>query len=64
MPPEVLKKLNAAMVKVMTDPVVVKKFADLTAEARPSTPEELAALLDKEDRVVVPLIKKLGIKAE
>ena len=38
MPPEVLKKLNDAMVKVLTDPVVVKKFADLTAEAKPSTP--------------------------
>jgi tripartite-type tricarboxylate transporter receptor subunit TctC len=64
MPPAVLKKLNEAMVKVMTDPAVVKKFADLTAQARPSTPEELAAMLDKEDKVVVPLIKKLGIKAE
>jgi tripartite-type tricarboxylate transporter receptor subunit TctC len=64
MPPAVLKKLNEAMVKVMTDPVIVKKFADITAEARPSTPEELAAMLDKEDRLVVPLIKKLGVKAE
>jgi tripartite-type tricarboxylate transporter receptor subunit TctC len=64
MPPDVLKKLNDAMVKILTDPAVVKKFADLTCEARPSTPEELAAILDKEDRVVVPLIKKLGIKAE
>jgi tripartite-type tricarboxylate transporter receptor subunit TctC len=52
------------MVKVMTDPAVVKRFADLTAEAKPSTPEELAAMLDKEDKTVVPLIKKLGIKAE
>ncbi|HYD07390.1 MAG TPA: tripartite tricarboxylate transporter substrate binding protein [Reyranella sp.] len=64
MPPAVLKKLNEAMVKVVTDPVVVKKFADLTAQARPSTPEQLAAMLDKEDKLVVPLIKKLGIKAE
>lgn len=64
MPANVLKKLHDAMVKVLTDPVVVKKFADLTAEAKPSTPEELAAMLDKEDKVVVPLIKKLGIKAE
>jgi tripartite-type tricarboxylate transporter receptor subunit TctC len=64
MPPDVLKKLHDAMVKVLTDPVIVKKFADLTAEARPSTPEELAAMLDKEDKVVVPLIKKLGIKVE
>ena len=64
MPPAVLNKLHDAMVKVLTDPVVIKKFADLTAAARPSTPDELAAVFEKEDRVVVPLIKKLGIKAE
>jgi len=64
MPPAVLNKLHDAMVKVLTDPVVIKKFADLTAAARPSTPEELAAVFEKEDRVVLPLIKKLGIKVE
>jgi tripartite-type tricarboxylate transporter receptor subunit TctC len=64
MPPDVLKKLNEAMVKTLTDPATVKRFADLTAEAKPSTPEELAAMLDKEDKLVVPLIKKAGIKAE
>ena len=58
------KKLNEAMVKVLTDPATVKRFADLTAEASPSTPQELAAMLDKEDRTVVPLLKKLGVKAE
>jgi len=64
MPPDVLNKLNAAMVKILTDPATVKRFADITAEARPSTPEELASWLDKEDRLVVPLVNKLGIKAE
>ena len=64
MPADVLKKLNDAMVKTLTDPATVKRFADLTAEAKPSTPEELAAMLDKEDKLVVPLIKKAGIKAE
>ena len=64
MPPDVVKKLNEAMVKVLTDPVTVKKFADLTAVAKPSTPEELRAMLDVEDRTAVPLIKKLGIKPE
>jgi len=47
MPPEILKKLNEAMVKVLTDPVTIKRFADLTAVARPSTPEELAAMFDQ-----------------
>jgi len=64
MPPDVLKKLNEAMVKVLTDPVTIKRFADLTATAKPSTPEELRAMFDKEDQTAVPLIKKLGIKVE
>jgi tripartite-type tricarboxylate transporter receptor subunit TctC len=64
LPPQVLAKLHDAMVKVLTDPATLKRFADLTAEARPSTPQELADMLDKEDKLVVPMIKKLGIKAE
>jgi tripartite-type tricarboxylate transporter receptor subunit TctC len=64
LPPEALAKLHDAMVKVLTDPVTLKRFADLTADARPSTPQELADMLDKEDKLVVPMIKKLGIKAE
>jgi len=64
MPPDVLKKLHDAMVEVAADPVTIKRFADLTAEARSSTPEALADMLAREDKVVVPLIKTLGIKAE
>ena len=64
MPPEVVAKLNAAMVTVLTDPAIVKRFADLTAEAYPTTPQETAAMFDAEDKAVVPLIKKLGIKPE
>ncbi|MBX9942986.1 MAG: tripartite tricarboxylate transporter substrate binding protein [Reyranella sp.] len=64
MPPEVVARLNEAMVKVLTDPAVVKRFADLTATAYPTTPQETAAMFDAEDRAVVPLIKKLGIKPE
>ena len=64
MPPEVLKKLHDAMVKILADPATIKRFAELSAQTRSSTPEELAAMLDKEDKVVVPLIKKLNIKAE
>ncbi|MEI7870684.1 MAG: tripartite tricarboxylate transporter substrate binding protein [Alphaproteobacteria bacterium] len=64
MPPEVVAKLNAAMVTVLKDPAVVKRFADLTAEAYPTTPQETAAMFDAEDKMIVPLIKKLGIKPE
>lgn len=64
MPPEVVAKINEAMVKVLKDPAVVKRFADLTAEAYPTTPQETAAMFDAEDKTVVPLIKKLKIKPE
>jgi tripartite-type tricarboxylate transporter receptor subunit TctC len=64
MPPDVLKTLHDAMVKVLADPATIKRFADLTAQAKSSTPEELAAMLAQEEKRVVPLIKKLGIKAE
>lgn len=64
MPPDVVAKINQAMVKVLTDPVVVKRFADLTAEAYPTTPQETAAMFDAEDKKVVPLIQKLKIKPE
>lgn len=64
MPPEVVTKLNDAMVKVLKDPAVVQRFAELTAEAYPTTPQETAAMFDAEDKTVVPLIKKLGIKPE
>lgn len=64
LPPDILAKLQAAMVTVLNDPATVKRFADLTAEAKPSTPQELAAMLANEDKIVVPLIRKLGIKAE
>lgn len=64
MSPELVAKLNEAMVKVLKDPAVVQRFADLTAEAYPTTPQETAAMFDAEDKMVVPLIKKLGIKPE
>jgi tripartite-type tricarboxylate transporter receptor subunit TctC len=64
MPPAVTARLHDAMVKVLADPAVIKRFADLTAQARASSPEELQAMLVKEEGVVVPLIKKLGIKPE
>lgn len=64
MPPEVVAKINEAMVKVLKDPAVVRRFADLTAEAYPTTPQETAAMFDAEDKMVVPLIKKLQIKPE
>ena len=64
MPPDVVAKINEAMVKVLKDPAVIARFAELAAEAYPTTPQETAAMFEAEDRTVVPLIKKLQIKPE
>jgi tripartite-type tricarboxylate transporter receptor subunit TctC len=63
-PTDVLAKLNAAMATALKDPEIAKRFDDLGALPRHSTPEAFAAMLEKEDRVWSPLIRKLGIKAE
>jgi len=64
LPADVAAKLHAAMLKVLADPAVIKRFAELGAETRASTPQEFRDMLDKEERAVVPLIKKLGLKPE
>jgi tripartite-type tricarboxylate transporter receptor subunit TctC len=63
-PADVLAKLNAAVTQLVKDPEVVTRFDELTATPASSTPQEYAAMLDQEDRKMVPLIKELGIKVE
>jgi tripartite-type tricarboxylate transporter receptor subunit TctC len=63
-PADVLAKLNAAVAELVKDPEVVTRFGELTATPVSSTPQEYAAMLDQEDRKMVPLIKELGIKME
>ena len=63
-PADVLAKLNAAIVLLLKDPEIVKRFDELTATTASSTPQAFADMLDKEERTMVPLIKELGIKME
>ena len=63
-PADVLAKLNAAMATVLKDSELIKRVDGLGAQTEHSTPEAFAAMLEKEDRIWSPLIRKLGIKAE
>jgi tripartite-type tricarboxylate transporter receptor subunit TctC len=47
-PPDVIAKLNAAFVKVLNDPAVVKQIRTLGSEPMPMTPAEFGAFIDKE----------------
>lgn len=60
-PPEVVKKLNAALVEVLADPAIQKRFAELGVEARSSTPEEIGKRLSGDITKWSVVIEKAGI---
>lgn len=63
-PKAIADKFHADIVKVMQDPDVKKKFADLGVEAVSSTPEQFTAFMRAETAKYAKLIKEAGIKVE
>lgn len=60
-PPEAIKVLNAALVEVLADPALKKRFADLGVEARSSTPEEIGKRLADDITKWSAVIQKANI---
>ncbi len=58
----IVDKFHADMVKVMQDPVVKQKFADLGVEAVSSTPAQFDSFIKSEMSRYARLIKDAGIK--
>jgi tripartite-type tricarboxylate transporter receptor subunit TctC len=63
-PKAIADKFYADLVKVMHDPDVKEKFAQLGVEAISSTPEQLAAYMRSETAKYAKLIKEADIRAE
>jgi tripartite-type tricarboxylate transporter receptor subunit TctC len=66
-PPEIIAKLNAAVVAALRSSAVVKRYADIVQEAPPpeqQTPEALAAMQRAEIAKWWPMIKAAGITPE
>jgi tripartite-type tricarboxylate transporter receptor subunit TctC len=66
-PPDVIAKLNAAMVQSLADPAVQKRLADLGLDIAPraqQTPQGLAAFQQAEMDKWWPIIKAAGIRGE
>ncbi|OZI40035.1 twin-arginine translocation pathway signal [Bordetella genomosp. 5] len=61
--PEILAQLSAALTKILAEPGIVQRFADLGAEARGSTPEEFTRYLAAEDARWTPIIQRANITA-
>ena len=66
-PPDVIAKLNGAMVAALADPKVRARFADLgldVASREQQTPEGLAAFHKADMEKWWPIIKAAGIRGE
>jgi tripartite-type tricarboxylate transporter receptor subunit TctC len=58
----VIAKLNAAFVKVLNDPAVIKQIRALGSEPMPTTPAEFSAFINKEIDRWSPIVKAVTQK--
>jgi tripartite-type tricarboxylate transporter receptor subunit TctC len=63
-PPEIVKKLNAEIVKALNRADVQKTFADIGAQKVGDTPAQMAALIKSDTDKYGALAKKVGVKVD
>ena len=63
-PPEIVAKLNGALVRIMKMPDVKERLLTAGIETTSSTPEELAAFIRAETARWAPIIKSTGLKVD
>ena len=63
-PPEIVRRLSTALVKVLTDPALIERFAALGAAVRPSTSEELGKFIREDLARWRKVVREAGIKVE
>ena len=63
-PRPIIDKLNAALREALAAPDTQERMADDGTEPLPSTPEEYAADIDREETKWSAVVKKSGAKAE
>ena len=64
MPPEIIAKLNAELVRILRTPEIARQFADQGVDAVHSTPEEFVALIRADLQKWGKVIGEAGIKGE
>ena len=63
-PKAVVERLNAALVKIVVEPAIVKRFTDLGSDTRAMTPEAFTEYVSRENAKWTPIIKQANIKAD
>ena len=64
LPPEIVKRLNTEIVKIINSPDVQQRLSTLGAEPAPNTPEEFAAMVKLEVVKWADVVKKSGAKVD
>ena len=63
-PTDVITKIHGAVVKTLTTPEIRTRLANQGIMVDTNTPQEFAALIQKEYAVYAKLIKTIGLKSE
>jgi tripartite-type tricarboxylate transporter receptor subunit TctC len=63
-PRAVIERLNAALREALASDEVKRRLAVEGAEPQPTTPEEHAAIIDREETNGATLVKAIGLKPE
>lgn len=63
-PPEIVQRLNAALIKALANPALVERLFAMGAEVRPSSSEELAKFIREDLAKWKKVVEKAGIKPE
>ncbi|HWS08791.1 MAG TPA: tripartite tricarboxylate transporter substrate binding protein [Xanthobacteraceae bacterium] len=63
-PPDIIKKMNADMIAMLSEPAIKQKFEPLGVLAQGSTPAELVAKNQADAALWGPIIKEANIKVE
>ena len=63
-PPDIVNRLNAALLKALASPALKERFASQGAEPRPSTPEELGKFVREDTAKWKKVVQEAGIRME
>jgi tripartite-type tricarboxylate transporter receptor subunit TctC len=64
MKPDLVAQVNALIVKALADPALKTRYSDLGATPWPTSPAEIVAFRDSEEKRLLPILKAAGIKPE
>jgi tripartite-type tricarboxylate transporter receptor subunit TctC len=63
-PQDIVARLSAELIKTMNSPEVSKRLSEVGMEVTPSTSEQMASIIQSDQKFWVPLIRKLGLQID